>query len=132
MIEEVFLLLLFPGKKSTNLAQLMTCQETAKPDKTPTPDMMAQLPYSSGTTGLPKGVMLTHRNLVANMVQMTHPGLGFFEPEDRVVIVNPLYHVYGMNTTTLNLLVKGGTVITLPKFEPKSFVEALEKFEVRF
>ena len=124
------MLFLFKGKKGTNLAELMTCQETMKPKTNLTPEMMAQLPYSSGTTGLPKGVMLTHRNLVANLVQMTHSGLGFFEPEDKVVIVNPLYHVYGMNTTTLNLLVMGGTAITLPKFEPKSFVESLEKFEV--
>ena len=109
----------------------MTCKVTAKPARPPTQDMMAQLPYSSGTTGLPKGVILTHGNLVANMVQMCHPGIGFFEPEDRVVVVNPLYHVYGMNTTTLNLLAMGGTAITLPKFEPKSFVAALEKFQVK-
>ena len=114
------------------MSELMTCEETVKPVKIPTPEMMAQLPYSSGTTGLPKGVILTHRNLVANMVQMSHPDLGFFEPEDRVVVVNPLYHVYGMNTTTLNLLAIGGTAITLPKFEPKTFVEALEKFKVIF
>ena len=60
------------------------------------------------------------RNIAANLAQMAHPGLGFFYPDDRVVVVsnlsfvsqlsfpqvNPLYHVYAMNTTTINLMVK--------------------------
>jgi len=82
-----------------------------------------------GTTGLPKGVMLTHGNIAANLAQMAHPGLGFFYPDDRVVVVNPLYHVYAMNTTTINLMAAGGTAITLPQFEPKSFLSALERWK---
>ena len=118
------------GKKNTSLSQLMMFDDHSIKLEAPSPETIAHLPYSSGTTGLPKGVMLTHRNLVANIVQVTHPAVGFFEPDDTVVVVNPLYHVYGMNTTTLNLLAMGGTAITLPKFEPKMFVDALENFKV--
>jgi len=59
----------------------------------PREDLVA-LPYSSGTTGLPKGVMLTHYNLVANMRQMD--GLDYFHQDDTLLCVLPLFHIYGL------------------------------------
>jgi len=59
----------------------------------PKNDLVA-LPYSSGTTGLPKGVMLTHYNIVANMCQMD--GLDYFERDDILLCVLPLFHIYGL------------------------------------
>ncbi len=68
---------------------------------------LAVLPYSSGTTGNPKGVMLTHRNLAANVAQI-RPLQGM-HADDRILAVLPFFHIYGM-TVLLNLLCMHGPV----------------------
>ncbi len=93
----------------------------------PREDLVA-LPYSSGTTGLPKGVMLTHHNLVANMCQME--GLSYFSDHDTLVAVLPMFHIYGL-VVILNLgLRQGATIVTLPRFELEPFLQTLQKYEV--
>lgn len=92
-----------------------------------TEDLVA-LPYSSGTTGLPKGVMLTHYNLVANIRQME--GLCYFFEEDRLICVLPLFHIYGL-VVVLNMgLYTGATIVTMPRFELESFLKAAQDYEV--
>jgi acyl-CoA synthetase (AMP-forming)/AMP-acid ligase II len=85
------------------------------------------LPYSSGTTGLPKGVMLTHRNLVANLMQLDsteRPDLEAF------VGVLPFFHIYGM-TVILNFgLLRGATIVTLPRFELEPFLQVLQDWPI--
>ncbi len=88
---------------------------------------VAVLPYSSGTTGLPKGVMLTHRNLVANLLQTEAA-----ERRDLRALVGvlPFFHIYGM-VVILNLgLMRGATIITLPRFELEPFLQVLQDWPI--
>ncbi|MFZ0314436.1 MAG: AMP-binding protein [Candidatus Korobacteraceae bacterium] len=82
---------------------------------------LATLPYSSGTTGLPKGVMLSHYNLVANVYQTLIPGeAGAVSGDDVMLCFLPLYHIYGL-TVGLNLaLIRGSTLILMPRFDCES------------
>ena len=89
------------------------------------PEDIAVLPYSSGTTGVPKGVKLTHRNLVANMAQLDHPVMEFMAEEEVTVCVLPMFHIFAMNVTMSNMLWRGGKLVTLPMFEPSMFLSAL-------
>jgi len=66
------------------------------PEK-PSDQTLAALPYSSGTTGLPKGVMLSHHNLVANVFQFIAPNATGLSQDDIVLCFLPLYHIYGLN-----------------------------------
>src|ERR1700694_188430 len=59
--------------------------------------LIAALPYSSGTTGLPKGVMLSHYNLVANVYQLIGPNATQINSTDQILCCLPLYHIYGLN-----------------------------------
>ncbi len=93
----------------------------------PAEDLVA-LPYSSGTTGLPKGVMLTHRNLVANIQQME--GLNFFFESDTLICVLPMFHIYGL-VVVLNMgLYKGATLVTMPRFDLQAFLQTVQQYNV--
>ncbi|WP_457099380.1 AMP-binding protein [Microbacterium sp. P5_E9] len=113
-----------------NLRELLTEQSPA-PDVSFDPAThVAVLPYSSGTTGIPKGVMLSHRNLVAN-VQQCVPNMDL-TAEDRVLAVLPFFHIYGM-TVLLNLaLRKRASLVTMPKFDLVEFLTNIQKFQCTY
>jgi acyl-CoA synthetase (AMP-forming)/AMP-acid ligase II len=93
----------------------------------PADDLVA-LPYSSGTTGLPKGVMLTHRNLVANICQ-TVAGLRTTE-DDRIIAVMPFFHIYGL-VVILNIsLHRGATLVTMPRFDLPDFLRVMQEHRI--
>jgi acyl-CoA synthetase (AMP-forming)/AMP-acid ligase II len=92
------------------------------------PEDLAVLPYSSGTTGLMKGVMLTHRNLVANIEQAWNSmPLG---PDDTLVGLLPYFHIYGQ-TVVLNMgLAKGSTIVNMQRFDCGELIRIIEEYGV--
>ena len=78
---------------------------------------LAILPYSSGTTGLPKGVMLSHYNLVANVYQFLGPNATPLNPADTILCCLPLYHIYGLNVVLNPSLILGAKLVLVPRFQ---------------
>jgi acyl-CoA synthetase (AMP-forming)/AMP-acid ligase II len=77
---------------------------------------LAALPYSSGTTGLPKGVMLSHHNLIANVYQFLGPRATPLNANDNILCFLPLYHIYGLNVMLNPALILGATLVLMPRF----------------
>lgn len=86
---------------------------------------LAVLPYSSGTTGRPKGVMLTHRNLVANVAQAR--ALLSVGPDDRLLAVLPFFHIYGMTVLLNFALLQRAGLVTMPKFDLVEFLRIIQE-----
>ena len=82
----------------------------------PSGKLVAALPYSSGTTGLPKGVMLSHYNLVANVYQLLGPNAAPLKRDDILLDFLPLYHIYGLNVVLNPALVLGATLVLMCRF----------------
>lgn len=128
-VEEVFVI--GEAEGATPLSALMQAgDESPKVVIDPAEDLVV-LPYSSGTTGFPKGVMLTHRNIVTNLRQCE--GMesfeGFEEP-DVVLGVLPFFHIYGMVVVLQLTLAKGATLITMPRFDMEDFLGAVQKYKI--
>ncbi len=83
--------------------------------------------YTGGTTGLPKGAMLSHANIAANLGQIDLWALGLFKSPSRTVAVLPFFHIFSM-TACLNVpLAAGGQVVMLPRFEMKAFLSLMTR-----
>lgn len=90
---------------------------------------VAVVPYSSGTTGLPKGVMLSHRNLVANIEQF-NSATGFGTASETVLGVLPLFHIYGMQLIMNATLAQANTLVLFRGFQLEEFLSAVEHHRV--
>jgi acyl-CoA synthetase (AMP-forming)/AMP-acid ligase II len=91
-------------------------------------EALAALPYSSGTTGFPKGVMLTHRNLVANVAQFD--GVDDGDADDVLIGILPFFHIYGMTVIANAALRLGSTVVTMPRFDLEQFLQLIQDHKV--
>ncbi|XP_013587964.1 PREDICTED: 4-coumarate--CoA ligase 3 [Brassica oleracea var. oleracea] len=95
-------------------------------------DDAAALPFSSGTTGLPKGVVLTHKSLITSVAQQVdgdNPNL-YLKPNDVVLCVLPLFHIYSLNSVLLNSIRSGATVLLMHKFEIGALLDLIQRHKV--
>ncbi len=91
------------------------------------PDEVAILQYTGGTTGLAKGVMLTHRNLVVNTTQCSNWLYKIEYGKERLLGIVPFFHVYGMTVVMNSAIYMGSTMILLPKFDVKDALKTIDK-----
>jgi len=123
-----------PGPTTHRWTDLMAQNSPAFPPVDARPDDVALLQYTGGTTGLSKGAMLTHRNLVANALQ-TVAWMGqddARQTESRILTVLPFFHVYGL-TVCMNMAVAtAATMVLMPKFEVNEALDLIEKYRPKF
>ena len=113
-----------------SLRDLLTENNPAPEVRFDPAEQIAVLPYSSGTTGRPKGVILTHRNLVANVAQSL-PLLGA-DADSRVLAVLPFFHIYGM-TVLLNMAFRTrARLVTMPRFDLAEFLRIIQDFQINW
>lgn len=96
------------------------------------PDDVVALPYSSGTTGLPKGVMLTHRSLstsVAQQVDGDNPNIGF-TADDVILCSLPMFHIYSLNTIMMCGLRVGAAIVVMRRFDLARMMELVERHRI--
>jgi long-chain acyl-CoA synthetase len=120
-----------PAPGSQSFAELLKATTTALPSPEQSPDeMIAALPYSSGTTGLPKGAMLSHFNLIVNVYQLVAPNTSKISGSDRMLCFLPLYHIYGLNVVLNPMLILGGTLVLVPRFNVEQMMQLIVSEEI--
>ncbi len=90
-------------------------------------DAPACLLYTGGTTGVSKGAVLTHRNLATNVLQTVSFLPDFQEGEEKGIAVLPFFHSYGLTTCLNMLLIKGGTLVLVPRFDLKMILKLIDR-----
>ncbi|OIK03983.1 4-coumarate--CoA ligase family protein [Streptomyces monashensis] len=125
-VREIFVCDSASGHRSLT-GMLATTAPEPQPALDPAEDIAA-LPYSSGTTGVPKGVMLTHRQIATNLAQL-EPAVPA-APGDRILAVLPFFHIYGLTALMNAPLRQGATVVVLPRFELGTFLAAIQNHRI--
>ena len=98
------------------------------PDVAIDPEQLLALPYSSGTVGLPKGVMLTHRNLTANLLQIE--GAFPIDERDTLLALLPFFHMYGLTVNVNLAIATGATSVTMARFDLGEMLRLIERHRV--
>ncbi|KAI7742317.1 hypothetical protein M8C21_012007, partial [Ambrosia artemisiifolia] len=112
-------------------SELISSDENELHEVDISPNDVVALPYSSGTTGLPKGVMLTHKSLVTSVAQLIdgeNPNL-WIHDNDVVMCVLPLFHVYSLSMLLYGLRV-GAAIVVVERFDLVRFLEVVERYKV--
>ena len=93
-------------------------------------DDLFNIPYSSGTTGFPKGVMVTHGNMLADICIMLGSGTLVLTEETVLLALLPFYHTYAQLIMLGAGLAQGCKVVALQRFEPDSFLQVMQNYKV--
>ena len=109
-------------------SELSSSAPGSAPETTPGKDDLAVLVYTSGTTGKPKGAMLTHGNLIA-AAEMRRKRIPC-SPQDRLLTVLPLCHIYGLSIVMLGTLADGGALVLAERFEAGAALDLIERHGV--
>ena len=119
-----------PGPEAVRLRELLAAAPDVDPGVAVGAHDVAVLQYTGGTTGTPKGAMLTHFNLVANVLQLAEMGDPVEPGETRILTILPLFHSYGM-TTCMNLgLYQGSRLVLLPRFDIDQVMQAIKEHQI--
>lgn len=110
-----------------DMMEIMRQAPSSPPDVQVTETDLALLQYTGGTTGIPKGVMLTHKNMVANALQCRHWMPTLEEGNEVFLAVVPFFHVYGMSACMNLSIYLGTTLVLLPRFVTKDVLHAIQK-----
>jgi acyl-CoA synthetase (AMP-forming)/AMP-acid ligase II len=125
-VEQVFVFGAAAG--ATPFAELLACaDEPPRVEIDPAADLVA-LPFSSGTSGWPKGVMLTHRNMVASISQLH--AVGAIKETDRLICIVPCAHLYGLHVIMNWSLYEGATVVLMPRFDLTQFLQIMQDYQI--
>ncbi|KMT16702.1 hypothetical protein BVRB_3g049860 [Beta vulgaris subsp. vulgaris] len=121
-----------PPENCLNFSILSETDESDLPEIEIDPNDPVALPFSSGTTGLPKGVILTHKSLstcVAQQVDGENPNMNL-TTEDVLLCVLPLFHIFSLNSVLMVALRSGSGILIMPKFDINSLLELIQKHKV--
>lgn len=121
-----------PPENCMHFSVVSEANESELPEVSINSDDPVALPFSSGTTGLPKGVVLTHKSLITSVAQQVdgeNPNL-HLTPDDVVLCVLPLFHIYSLNSVLLCSLRAGAAVLLMQKFEIGTLLELIQRYRV--
>ncbi|KAI3892639.1 hypothetical protein MKX03_024710 [Papaver bracteatum] len=121
-----------PPENCIHFSVISDADEKEIPSVSIEPDRAVVLPYSSGTTGLPKGVILTHKSLISSVAQQVdgeNPNL-YLKSDDVVLCVLPLFHIYSLHSVLLCSLRAGAAVLLMEKFDITSLLELIQRYRV--
>ncbi|KAJ1405864.1 AMP-dependent synthetase/ligase [Sesbania bispinosa] len=121
-----------PPEGHLHFSELSESDENELPEVKIEPNDVVALPYSSGTTGLPKGVMLTHKGLVTSIAQQVdgdNPNL-YYHSQDVILCVLPLFHIYSLNSVLLCSLRAKATILLMPKFDINALLALIHKHRI--
>ncbi|KAF8103893.1 hypothetical protein N665_0182s0002 [Sinapis alba] len=115
-----------------SFTELTQADETKLPKPEISPEDTVLMPYSSGTTGHPKGVMITHKGVVTSTAQKVdgdNPHLNF-TGDDVIICFLPMFHTYTHNSLMLSAMRAGAAFLILPRFELNMVMEMIQKYKV--
>ncbi len=125
--QNLFMAVPYDGRRVVNFSEILGKSSPLKDPCEATLDDLALLQYTGGTTGISKGVMLSHRNILANVLQVAAWFPDFRWGRERLVAILPFFHVFGM-TVCMNFSLYGGcATIVVPRFDADEFLKLLHK-----